>query len=911
MLKSLTISTIWIGLLTSYSLNANESSFDLIHKAERLFEEQLYTDASPLYEKAISLNIDLHPTLYHALLINLAYCYLETGENHKLIALLHKIPPDSTSSHDKQIRYLLAQAYRHTGQYQEALQCLQSFPTQNSISELVDEYQLEIGLNYFQLNQYENASLSLQTIPYKKTQSNSYILAQLYLVRIDLIEKNYVSSQTRLKSLTDILSPDDPLSFELAYLKGLTAFYLQDYKQALNDFERALPSKNKENCSWYIDTLYHIGLSCLRQIQHSSLSKEASLLLFNRAELALLGIPASQHTERSYLALGEIYANWAKELKDENAYQKAQLILKQENVFITQEGRNQALLLQAAAAPNYLERLKLYQILTQEDNQSSDLYPQVWYWKGINEYEEGLATRDHDPTTSKRLLHEATSSFAKASSLLRKKDPFKAFQALKYEALAYYGQQDLRKRKQAWDLLLTLLQEGELTQLYPEPEELYYLAALVGDSLQEEQFTLSWQELEQVLIKGLTLSKESRWNQPLLKTISLFYLKNKQFSKADDYLKEFIVKYPQAPFCGEALFWRALCAEQQEASHLKEQYLQETYSLYPESPYAPLAYFKLYSYQEYLGGSRKAIKHLQAMDSYFSKCPLLMTSYYLIGLDYKKDRLSKDGKLSQHKNLTAAIDSFQKVETTFDTLYAEQAISENELFYFTQLRYQANLERALANLAIAQESKGSKRHIYLEYAIEVFQQLRQAFDNPTSPAAILVQATPYPRIWEESDFYLAKAYLDSDKEQEAERIFNQMLDHYKHHKQDQNYFLSRLWYEKGKLAQRKNQYHQALDQFRQAEASFSYLSSDEKLELWIEQSACYRDLGQFEQAMQLLSKVVNEETISGLRIKAMFLRAEIYEREGKPELALKQLEATSKKGGEWGLKAKKKLEQNF
>ena len=66
-------------------------------------------------------------------------------------------------------------------------------------------------------------------------------------------------------------------------------------------------------------------------------------------------------------------------------------------------------------------------------------------------------------------------------------------------------------------------------------------------------------------------------------------------------------------------------------------------------------------------------------------------------------------------------------------------------------------------------------------------------------------------------------------------------------------------------------------------------------------------VGELDEAMILLSKVINDDTISSLRLKAMFIRAEIYEQQGRQELAIKQLEATSKKGGEWALKAKEKL----
>ena len=85
------------------------------------------------------------------------------------------------------------------------------------------------------------------------------------------------------------------------------------------------------------------------------------------------------------------------------------------------------------------------------------------------------------------------------------------------------------------------------------------------------------------------------------------------------------------------------------------------------------------------------------------------------------------------------------------------------------------------------------------------------------------------------------------------------------------------------------------------------LSPDQKLDLWIQRSLCYKELGQLDQAMKLLSDAVNDEAISGMRVKAMYLRAEVYEQQGRPELALKQLEAVSKKGGEWGKMAQDKL----
>ena len=54
-------------------------------------------------------------------------------------------------------------------------------------------------------------------------------------------------------------------------------------------------------------------------------------------------------------------------------------------------------------------------------------------------------------------------------------------------------------------------------------------------------------------------------------------------------------------------------------------------------------------------------------------------------------------------------------------------------------------------------------------------------------------------------------------------------------------------------------------------------------------------------------QAINDDSISSLRVKAMYQRAEIYIQQGRYDLARKQLEATAKKGGEWALKAKQRL----
>ena len=70
-------------------------------------------------------------------------------------------------------------------------------------------------------------------------------------------------------------------------------------------------------------------------------------------------------------------------------------------------------------------------------------------------------------------------------------------------------------------------------------------------------------------------------------------------------------------------------------------------------------------------------------------------------------------------------------------------------------------------------------------------------------------------------------------------------------------------------------------------------------------------MNRLDEAILLLSQVINDSTASQLRIKAMLRRAEIYESQKRYELAIKQLEAVARIPGEWGQKAKERLEKYY
>ena len=679
---------------------------------------------------------------------------------------------------------------------------------------------------------------------------------------------------------------------------------MQNYKQAVNYLENSLPPFSNKKCSWYHDALYHLALSYLRQTDSSELNHDELIPLFNQTEKTLQQALATSPNEKLYLTLMELYIAQAHRLHNDKFYHMANELLSK-NVFESEDSRNQAALLLVSSPSSFQEKQKNLEKIIQKEMPSSSTYANTLYLQGINEYEQGIDSKKNKQEGSDRFFEKAAEYFAKAARLFEQISPIQSANAIAYEALSYYQHSQSATQNRALPILKQWIDEKKLNA----PNEMYYLMAIMANDLLKMDQSIAWEEVEGYLLQGLTLSTNNKEKESILKSLGLLYLQHQQWDRSDECFEQFITLYPESNDSGEIWYWRARGAEHQENKERMKECFQRVYLAYPNCKYAPIAYFNYYSFHDYMHGTRKAIKHLQAMSQSFPTHPLLITSYYLIGLDHKKDRFSSENKLQRHRNLTAAIDAFQQAESTFDSLYRRNLIPKEELFYFTQIRYRAHLDRALANCAIAEESQGSKKHIYLEYATDVFKRICADFHDRIPPIDLLLNQNSYPSLWEESEFHLANVHLHKNEE-EANNIFDAMLNSYRTIDRKEGYFLSHVWFKKAKIAQKHQDFEKALIYYDKAEKSYARLDSDEKLDLWIEQSHCYKGMHQLEDSMRILSKAVNDESISGLRLKAMFLRAEIYELQGKPELAQRQLEALSKKGGEWSLKAKNQLEQN-
>lgn len=833
-----------------------------LEKAERLFESAAYLEAIAI-DNAILQNLNLmqeknaaFDILKSKLMLRIFQSYFLLEQYEDLIQFASDHFEEGTTQHDDitaELLFLLATAHQRTEKYTEALSLFQK----HNAFAANDESRFEYGKTLYLQGNFDKAFDYF--VPVSQTsKENLRKHAIYYLTRIFL-------AQGRPLSALDYLAKVDQEDEEKSYLQGEAYFQTGDYGKAIAAFETVISQKE----SWYLSSLYYLGESYLKLAEDTVQDKQK---LLTKAEQYFQKLVASSAEEKNYLLLLQCYLKCAKTLNDENFFLKAQDLLLKANVFSSTDSYTQALLLMAQAGNTYAARDRFYRLLTMPENETSRDYATGWYLRGVNDLEEAITLQKQQRETNALKLRTTS------------RDSFQT----------------------AWNLLQNLKKN----------EDVFYLSGLVASKLFMLTQELYWLEkAEDAFLSSFEEFPRAKYADLSLLLLGKLYLQNEKNSEALETFVLLNLNYPESPLIGEALFWSARSCEKLKMPRNEiKNYYRAVFQEYPTCLFAAEAYFRYYTYYEYLQGDRAALKHLQHFKEHYPNHPLLMNVMYLIGLDYKRDRKTPEGKWIRKKDLTATIDAFQEVESLFDHFEKQQSFTDEQLRTNISMRCRANFERALANLQIAQQSIGAKKKIYLEYAIDVFSQIIRTFENP-SPLIFeeLLHGEAFPEIYQESLFWMAKAYIEALDDKSAENVLSKMLEKYKTGKITRGYYLARTWLELGLIAKNRFEAALALDYFAKAEDASKgrVLNTDQILDLWIQQGLCYRDLDQMDTAMLVLSKVINEDAISPLRLKAMFLRAEIYEMQGRYELARKQLEAMSKKGGDWALKAKEKLEKNY
>lgn len=773
----------------------------------------------------------------------------------------------------------------------------------------------ERGRSQFSEGLYRQAAKSFQKI---SSQEKLFPLAQIWLARLALREsgpkraENSDEITAKLDLAEKLLAEKNPLQLEIAYLRGEHQRLLGNYTKAIYFFEKALPKQNIDKAAWYAETLNRLGWCYLRSAEHA----ENILERAKRAEEVFTLLRTVRPGEESLLGLAQCYLTQG----DVQSLQRAEALLTSEQEVFSVVGQAQALLLRAQAASTYLERARLWREFLSEGEQKvydKENYGMGWYLSALNDLRQaGQLQKEGELIEAQQLYICGAFALRRAEQLLT--DPSLQTQARHWRAWASYCQGTQVGRQQALELLID---EKNHNRSDREDETLYLLGTLSAHSQADKNKSENVLDdplqilAEQALSELIAKHKESKYGISAYYTLAALKYKQGKKKAAKELFFALAERWPQDEYAGDALLWSLRCSEELgESAEDITAVRQQIISQYPETNAAAEASFHMYNAQEYLQGDRAAIKHLEAFIKHFPNSPLVMNALYLTAWDHKRDRKNKDERWLRRKNWIAVIDALQQLETVFERQYHLGLISQEKILEYISLYWRARVDRAIANFAIALESTGTKRTIYLEYAEELLQHIQAEFSDTNQP---LVSPLTMRQYWvplrEENSFYLAKTFIEKGNDAAAEALLLSLVEKCRSAKIFRGKLLSRIFLELATIAINKHNEEIALAMLEQAEKAGKggILTTDQKLELWLERSACLRRQKNSEQAMLWLSRVINDDSVSSLRLKAMFLRAELYEEQGRHELAGKQLQALAELEGEWGASAQEKLDRDY
>ncbi|MCB1149535.1 MAG: hypothetical protein KDK48_05155, partial [Chlamydiia bacterium] len=281
----------------------------------------------------------------------------------------------------------------------------------------------------------------------------------------------------------------------------------------------------------------------------------------------------------------------------------------------------------------------------------------------------------------------------------------------------------------------------------------------------------------------------------------------------------------------------------------------------------------------------------------------LVPGYFLIGLSLREE---KGG--SRVERMQSALQAFQNAERTFQSAQFQ----ENDLLYFATYRFYAGLEKAKTAVSLAHISAEAKKQFFLTYARGALEELSLELEESSSPSSKAVKALePYPKVQEQIHYELAKVLSLQKKPDEALAALDTMITRYDTLQVTRSEYLSRALLEKGRMLAEKERFREALEALEAADHSSAGGGAHlVRLKIWLLQAECLTRLEEYRDAMRLLSRVINEDIASSLRLKAMYKRAELYRLQEKPELAQRQLQSLAKLKGPWSELAKQELKND-
>lgn len=850
---------------------------ELILQAQKLYGEGAFPEALLRLEEASRMRNKISPGLRY----RMACLYYLLKQEEKVISLLET---KTTLKKFPETHLLLALSYKDLGQYYLAENHLLRY-LESKRNPRRQEAALELADVYFLQEKFDRSeSLLQQLIDEKPQEEYQLALAKTLIWKGDFQRAEKILRENRFEKENLAL---------YAHLMGEIAFNRGEYEKAIELFQEARSSPNKrfDHLKSKISEkqiLCHLFLA-----DEWSSCPESRLWHLIQSRDPLLELARSPNPP--LLPLAHYHISAFNLLGDPVSIRYANTLLEQAEQAESPKERPKTLYLLAQMALSDEERERITQELTSEDIHNPYVL-RGWYLRGLRDLQHGK--QYHSPKD----LNRACFAFENIWKNCWEENRHLAVMAVQAQIEAYITENTKKSLKKALSLLDRILTRPDW-ETCPSKGELFYLQGLAafkaGQLLEKESHLLLAENSFQEAINENSKPSSSY----ALFALGVIYTYREKWAEAEKKLLKLYEDDPGHPLSAEALFTASKCREKlnQDTSAL----LKVIYEDYPESPFAAEAYLSYYPYQEYIKGNEEALGHLSALPQIFPKSPWSIEAYYLIGLDRKRDLHSSSGKLLRSKDLASSIKAFKKALKLYKQLESENLLGEDPDYFFA-ISSRASIERALADLEVAENAQGTKRQIYLEYAKELLLGLIHDLQQPP----YLFQNDPYLSMLEECEFTLATTYEKMGRDDEAQKVLLSMNRRFQDSVTTRGYYLSRMQYELGVIEKRSGKHQTALEYFKKAEdaAKGNILNSDQRLDIWIQQSLCLLDGGEPEQAMGILSQVINQDVASSQRLKAMYLRSEIYEQQGREELAVRQLEALSKQQGEWAAKAKEKLQ---
>lgn len=897
-----------------------------LEEASRYYEATLFDRAIPILKDLLT-NLHSNTEQRAWVRLRLGQCYYFTNQFANVPEVLKEVNPASRNNNpviqnfNNEAIFLSGLSYSKLGRIDQAISAFLNYLTLEENRPLPFHFDAlyELGVAYFKQEKYDEAKKQFKEIQPQSGKKRHYPLSQVYLARMAITEKNYTLAEKLIENLDIEVSIDEIFPFTLTFLQGETHFSRGNWEKAIHHFSKAIPTKNPQMAGWTEDSLFYLGWCYLNLAEENNTDEIKLRQHLTNCEQIFIKLIEISPSDRAYLGLGQCYLTQGNHLKDNNALHKLEILLSEKEKFKTRQSLHHALLLRAQASPSYEERKKLFRQLTIESNNDSPYFGNAWYLKGVNEFDEG---QEHiisgKKQSSLKHFEYSLKSFNRAFDLLYPTDKKLAALSLKFQVQAYYHLNTKEGFLKGLAVLGKILNQyrDDLFLELDDPGEIFFLQGLIASNLIEcDEGHTFYNIAESSLIHTIDSYPKGEYYDESLRLLGTLYYSSNNFQKAQDTFLMLTGKIPPSPFSGEAYFWASNSSEMLNEDHVKTKYFRrKVYEQYPDSPYSAEAFFRYYDYAEYLRGNTQAVDHLMTFLERYPESPFVLNSLYLIGLSHLQEKKSPDGKWNKEKDYESAIEAFSQLENVFNHLYKSNHIPQEKISYFINILYRAKLEKGLALLSQAEEYETAGNSNYLLKAEKCLHQMYTDFDNPNHPfTTYLVLGESLTRLQEESGYHLARCYILEGDDEAACRLLEKMIEKYKNAKVTRGVYLSKIWYEMGKIIARQKDYSLAIQYFKNSEdaAKGKILRPDELLELWIEQSYCHQCSGEMGEAMLILSRVINYDAVSPNRLKAMFLRALIYEEEGRLELARRQLEAVAKKGGKWSIKAKEKLEESY